>query len=335
MTEQRSTKAANQLLQVSAMPHPASNACPLCGAWDAELIASRARGGVELRSIGCRNCGLLRSDPMPSESDLRTFYEQNYRLTYKGVYRPKRKHIFRAGCLAASRLRALSAYINPGDRVLDVGSGGGEWLYALQQRGVVGLGLELDRSYADFARREYGVAVINGSVEDVAPRDDRYQAVTLFHVLEHVPDPVRVLTRCLALLEPKGRLIVEVPNMASRYQHPQNRFHPAHVIGFTPETLSRSAIKAGGSPIELRMDSFSRNVTAIIERRADPSLAVEVSPPADAIDAIRPCSTSAYFASPSTHYRFALRMVQFGREYFAIRRGSSARDILDAILQAP
>lgn len=271
---------------------------------------------------------------MPSESDIREFYERSYRLNYKGVSTPKPKHIFRAGRLAASRLRALSAYINPGDRILDVGSGGGEWLYVLQQRGVDGLGLELDGNYADFARREYGVNVVHGSVEDATVRDDRFQAVTLFHVLEHVPGPVQVLRRCLALLEPSGHLIVEVPNMASRHQHPLKRFHPAHVIGFTAESLSYAAVRAGGSPIEVRTDAFSRNMTAIVERRADPSRTAETSATADAIEAIRPCSTAAYFASPSTHYRFALRMVQFGREYFAVRRKTSPRDILDAILQA-
>lgn len=44
---------------------------------------------------------------MPAESELRTFYEHNYRLAYKGVHRPKRKHIFRHG-LAASRSASRS-----------------------------------------------------------------------------------------------------------------------------------------------------------------------------------------------------------------------------------
>ncbi len=271
---------------------------------------------------------------MPSEADLKLFYRDEYRLSYKGVLEPKLKHVARGGYLAASRLRALSEHIHAGDRLLDVGSGGGEWLYALQRSGVVATGLEPNRGYAEFARREYDVDVRDGGLEENPLAPGSFEAVTLFHVLEHLRDPVSTLRVCLDLLKPGGRLIVEVPNMASQHQHPHKRFHPAHVVGFTPHSLALAAVYSGGRTLEQRTDAFGRNLVSVIEEDPDPHLGAPARVSNGDLAALRPRGGVRYFVSPTTFYRFGLRMKQFARERAAIWGAPPARHILDSILRS-
>lgn len=312
-----------------------SKPCPLCSSSKAELIATEARDGSELTSVACLGCGLLRSDPIPSESDLRSFYESDYRMSYKGLCEPKPKHVARGGYLAVARFRALSCYIQQSRRVLDIGSGGGEWLYLLKRKGVAATGLDPDPGYAAFARRELCVHVLDGTVNEAAFAPQSFDVVTLFHVLEHLHDPLLVLKRCLAWLTEGGHLIVEVPNLASPHQHPGKRFHRAHLFGFVPDTLALAARKAGGYLLEVRTGPYSRNITAVIEKREG---SPEVERPsreevAKVLAAVRPRTTFRYYASPAAFYRFVLRMTQFVREQATAWRKPRARQILDAILR--
>ena len=103
----------------------ASLPCNLCGAIGATVVGTRSRSGAPLRSVCCVDCGLVRSDPRPVES--RRFYEHDYRLSYKGTLEPKIKHVLRAGQVALDRLAHVRPLLQQRRRVLDVGSGGGEF----------------------------------------------------------------------------------------------------------------------------------------------------------------------------------------------------------------
>lgn len=315
--------------------HRPQKPCPLCASGEAELIATEARDGGKLDSVACLGCGLLRSDPIPSKSELKCFYESDYRVSYKGLREPKPKHVARGGYLAVARFRALSRYIRQSNRVLDVGSGGGEWLYLLKRKGIAATGLDPDPSYGAFARRELYVDVVGGTADEAEFAPQSFQVVTLFHVLEHLRDPVRMLQKCLSWLSEGGYLIVEVPNLASPHQHPRKRFHRAHLFGFVPATLSLAARMAGGYPLEVRTGSYSRNITAII-RKSEPLPKVECLSPeevAEVLAAVKPRTTFGYYASPTALSRFALRMLQFTREQAAAWRKPRARQILDSIMR--
>ena len=315
--------------------HRSLNPCPLCGSREAEPIATEARDGSRLNSIACLGCALLRSDPIPSDSELRGFYESSYRMSYKGVCEPKPRHVARGGYLAVARFRALSRYIRQTDRVLDIGSGGGEWLYLLKRKGVAATGLDPDPGYAAFARRELYVDILDGTVDDAEFAPQSFQVVTLFHVLEHLRDPLGALKKCLGWLSEGGYLVVEVPNLASPHQHPRKRFHQAHLFGFVPATLSLAARKAGGYPLEVRTGRFSRNITAIIGKSASSRGVDSLSPEEvrGVLATVRPRTMFRYHASPATFCRFALRMLQFTREQATAWRKPHARQILDSIMR--
>ncbi len=99
--------------------------------------------------------------------------------------------------------------------VLDVGCGGGLFLQMLAERGrtrVVGLDFSLDA--ANVAWRRAGVPAICATLSRPPVAPGSCAAITMFHVLEHLYDPASYLDAAHQLLQPDGRLILQVPNAA-------------------------------------------------------------------------------------------------------------------------
>jgi hypothetical protein len=109
--------------RIKEQEEPCSIPCNLCGGTEVVHLSNRSRSGKPLRTVICRACGLVWSDPRPH--DTRQFYEEEYRLAYKHTYRPKAKHILRAGKVALSRFEKMKDLLASPKAVLDVGSGGG------------------------------------------------------------------------------------------------------------------------------------------------------------------------------------------------------------------
>ena len=99
--------------------------------------------------------------------------------------------------------------------VLDVGCGGGLFLEMLRRRGHKVAGLDFSLAAAATAWRHHGVPVICGSLSSPPLPKSSCAAITMFHVLEHLYDPAAYLDAAHSLLAADGRLIVQVPNVAS------------------------------------------------------------------------------------------------------------------------
>ncbi len=99
--------------------------------------------------------------------------------------------------------------------LLDVGCGGGLFLRLLRERGFRGIGLDFSREAASTAWRQQGAPALCGLLNAAPLRRDSFACITMFHVLEHLPDPRAFLSAAHELLTAEGRLVVQVPNAAS------------------------------------------------------------------------------------------------------------------------
>jgi SAM-dependent methyltransferase len=97
-------------------------------------------------------------------------------------------------------------------RVLDVGCNSGELLSLFQEAGWEPYGIEASPGPAEYARRRVRGTIWQGPVEDVLPDNLRFDLITASHVLEHLRNPVDVLSRLRGALATDGRLLLEVPN---------------------------------------------------------------------------------------------------------------------------
>jgi 2-polyprenyl-3-methyl-5-hydroxy-6-metoxy-1,4-benzoquinol methylase len=130
-------------------------------------------------------------------------------------------------------------------RLLDVGCGSGHFLARMRTAGWQVVGVEPDPSAAQIARDRLGLPVVVGTLEALDPAEG-FDAITLSHVIEHVPDPVATLRDCWRRLRPGGRLLALTPNV-NGFGHRvfgatwPGLQPPFHLQVFSPSTLALCA----------------------------------------------------------------------------------------------
>lgn len=135
--------------------------CRLCGAeTGSSWFVKDAKSVESLEMFMCGSCALVQQVNLPTDEELRIYYSHNYREDYKSTHKPKPKYVYRAGRAALDRLgRMHKACVPRGETLLDIGAGGGEFVYMAQQAGFVSQGVEPHQGYSEFARDEYGVKI--------------------------------------------------------------------------------------------------------------------------------------------------------------------------------
>lgn len=306
--------------------------CNLCAGGTVSVLSRRSRSGAPLRTVACRGCGLVWSDPRPH--DARRFYEDEYRLAYKRSYQPRPKHVRRAGQVALSRLRKIESWLTGTMRVLDVGCGGGEFAYLLRTMGHDVQAVEPNRGYAEYAAREYGLAITRGFIDDAPLADGGFDLITIWHVLEHTENPGAVLRKLRQALRPDGVLVVEVPNVEAVCQSPRSRFHEAHLYNFNAATLERLAAKTGLQHVSTVLSDDGGNLTAAFRPGADelPSAVCTLPGNHDRVAAIvQHHTTLSHLLTPHPYRRVVQRLARAAAERWAVRGGASGRALLDPL----
>jgi SAM-dependent methyltransferase len=219
-----------------------ATACPSCAGPELSATAFDERRILLGR---CGECGLRWVLDPPTGDEFAALYTS-------GFYEPAPA---RGGRLVgrlhrlnnAIRIRELRG-ITPG-RLLDVGCGKGRFLAAARDAGWEVLGVEFAPASAEAARAAYGIEVAIGDFVEL-PLEGSFDAVTMWHVLEHLPDPFAAVARAAELLRPGGRLVVSVPNIESLQARlgGERWFHldlPRHLMHFTPRSLSALVARTG------------------------------------------------------------------------------------------
>ena len=237
--------------------------CILCRGNDFKLISekdSKSKGKLDV--FVCNTCSMVSQNPIPTEQQLEQYYATEYRQDYKQVFEPKLKHVYRAGSLALNRLGFLSKNNVASGKLLDVGAGGGEFTYVSSQLGFDSTGVEPNIGYSNYARDQYQANVKTGQLADV---DGKFDVITMFHVMEHIPDPVKTFKKLYDLLNEDGSLFIEVPNIESFSQSPDNTFFKAHIHYFSATTLIACASQYF---VSVDLDNSDNNISVLFKRRS-------------------------------------------------------------------
>lgn len=215
--------------------------CQLCGSTDADSITSSdAKSNEKLDIALCKKCGLVQQKKIPTDDELRIYYSHNYRQDYKNTYSPKIKYVRRAGIAAKSRISFLKATINSHNKtLLDIGAGGGEFVYLASINGFNATGIEPNEGYSEFAKKEYSAEIKTMMLDDVESASA--DIVTLFHVFEHMANPKLVISKIYNVLNDDGYLFIEVPNILQKDASPHNIYFKAHLFYYSRYTLISAA----------------------------------------------------------------------------------------------
>ena len=219
----------------------------------------------------CLDCGLYFDNPRPTWGQILEFYSQNDKYDEWLAEENGRDALWRR------RLRLVRRHCSKG-RLLDVGAGIGQFLHFAREYFEVA-GTEISPVACRIAREKYGVDLYQGTLESL-PGGATFDVVTLFHVLEHVPDPRDTLKKCFSLLNPRGVLVVAVPNDVDSILTRRNRMmerlgaekyrvcgklglprlaldgSEIHLSHFTAPVLQRALSNAGLEVVESSLDPF-------------------------------------------------------------------------------
>lgn len=181
-----------------------------------------------------RKFGYRRLHPVPTPGELEFFYKnQYYSLIKKGGRAPELRRLMKGNKAAAAERAWLHSTLYPDichvlnehagkKRVLDIGCGTGEFVNYLKKNGFDGTGIEPSADAINKGRSR-GLKLYNFTLEEFAKKigkknAGRFDAVTLLNVLEHVPDPLKVINTVREMLNPGGVICVKVPNDFSEIQ---------------------------------------------------------------------------------------------------------------------
>lgn len=178
--------------------------CILCGS-KGKIFYQRTNNGDCI--LKCLQCGMLFVNPQPTQEQLEEFYrdfDSGYQLKYKDQVIKRSKKIF-----------DLVQKFRRNGRLLDVGCGYGFFLDIARKNGWQATGLELSPAAADFAKRNLGLQVFIGELAKINLEENYFDLISMQHVLEHLPDPVKILNILKTKLKDGGILLLIVPNASS------------------------------------------------------------------------------------------------------------------------
>lgn len=250
----------------------------LCGKNNDEVIADHDRYGLPLRTVICKECGMIRSNPYYDEATLRKFYQNEYRGLYSGTSDCTEFFFAQQIDIGKEILGNLEKCFEnriefTGMRVFEIGCGAGGILQSFKEKGCDVYGVDYGDKYITFGRAK-GLNVEKGSIDRISTHGNA-DIVILNHVLEHIVGLYSFLEKVRLLLKQDGILYIAVPSInsipewygADVFRYIQN----AHVWYFSETTLVGVIRNAGFDVIA------SDNSSICICKQAERSLPVALA----------------------------------------------------------
>jgi len=220
-------------------------------------------------TVCCNKCGVWSLDPLLKEHEVRTYYPKTYyayqKNTKPGIFWRLRSYMIKTSISMNPihrllrfiiKVPALPSFIKHG-KILDIGCGTGDTLMLFKHIGWDVYGLDIDKSAIQVARTRGLRKVKFGSYKTMDfYRDTNFDAIRLYHVIEHLDNPKELLTLAHTKLKKGGELIIGTPNMNSFVarifrQYWYNLDCPRHLYIFNPKQLTALLEKTGFTNIKI------------------------------------------------------------------------------------
>ena len=241
--------------------------CAICGSVRVPAATHDVRDyvtGDRFTVARCRECGYGVTAPRPPSLD------RYYPARYRG-FNPLAAMVLRR--LYRRRVDGWVRRLPRPGVALEIGSGTGWMLKALRDHGWRAVGSERDIDAARIAQRRSGAPMFVGGL-DALRREPFLDLVVLFHVLEHLPDPIPVIRGLAAVVKPGGTLVLGLPNGASwqcRFagRHWMHLDVPRHLVHFTPDSIERALVSSGFRVTEFAFTSFEHDPLGWVQGTLD------------------------------------------------------------------
>ncbi|EHQ36852.1 class I SAM-dependent methyltransferase [Methanoplanus limicola] len=226
--------------------------CILCKNKDLSIISQRLRGGPGIVYY-CDKCkiGILKE----RKDDSKLFYDEEYRKRFGPDIETTSNYddIFNSYVnYQENRLKLLKPLINSNMRLLEVGCSTGHFIYNIKPFLKDVIGVDYDSRAAEFASKVCNCKTYGCDLKDSGLEKKSFDIVCALQTLEHVDEPIEFLKLLKSYIKPKGKIVIEVPNLLdpllslfNNEQYHNFYFHEAHTFYFTPDSFMQVMRAAG------------------------------------------------------------------------------------------
>jgi 2-polyprenyl-3-methyl-5-hydroxy-6-metoxy-1,4-benzoquinol methylase len=241
--------------------------CPVCES-DQIVISSEIKdhflSGEIFQLTQCSKCGFLFTNPRPEKSRLGKYYQSEDYFSHSKKKKGLITFLYDTikNYSLKKKFHLINQYKNNGT-ILDIGCATGEFLHYFKTRGWITFGIEPAEDPRKYAIENYYLDV--RPEEAIGEFEEKsFDVISMWHVLEHVPDLKDRIKQIKRLLKNDGLLVIALPNYLSwDGQYYQNYWAgydvPRHLYHFTEKTISTLLEKFGFSmfkKVPLKFDSF-------------------------------------------------------------------------------
>ncbi len=220
--------------------------------------------GVHPPIVECTNCGLLFTNPRPTPESIAANYTNVEDQTYLDAEAARFATFKR-------RLQWLEEHsgVGTGRRILDIGAYTGVFVEVAAQAGWDAYGLEPSH-WAVLQAQQLDRQVMQGLIQQHPFEAASFDAITMWDVIEHVPDPVEVLREAYQLLKPGAWIAVHTMDTHSRFAKLMGSRWPwlmeMHIVYFTRKTLKETIEAAGFEVHEVKAEGRYLQLQYLVSR---------------------------------------------------------------------
>ncbi len=221
--------------------------CPVCGKTEFRnklVVEDKTVSHESFAIVQCANCGFQFTNPRPCAAEIGRYYESDDYVSHNSAAVGLVNQAYKIARLFTMRRKVglLNKRAPRRGQLLDYGCGTGHFLAVAKSAGWQVAGFEPNARARDEASTRLGQPIGQESLALFQPGS--FDAITLWHVLEHVHDLNETLAQLVALLKPDGVLLIAVPNVESLdAQHYRELWAaydvPRHLYHFAPKTMTQ------------------------------------------------------------------------------------------------
>ena len=221
--------------------------CPVCGSADIHFALSAkdytvSNGSFEI--FACNDCSLRFTQDVPDAESIGDYYKSENYISHTNTSKGFINQLYQSVRSKTMKQKAAIITNQTGKQkgaLLDIGCGTGTFLHTMQQTGWDVTGLEPDADARKNALDLYGIHAKQPDELFSLP-EKSFDAITMWHVLEHVHTLQEYVEQIKKLLKPGGKIIVAVPNYTSKDEKIYQQYWaaydvPRHLYHFSPKAM--------------------------------------------------------------------------------------------------
>ena len=231
--------------------------CSLCKNTQLRIISKKVRDSKKHKIIECIKCGLIQLNPLPNHTELSEFYDKDRQAKNAGINFNIATMEKKAYEDTKRRVKLVQNIAKRRDKILEIGSGHGFFLKGMLNLGFNVTGIEISKQRREITKKILGINVLDVNLNENKEILGKFDIILLFHVLEHVAEPIKFLKNIKTMLTKNGKIIIEVPNVEDHQVFLNEAYNAwywqkAHLSYFSPDTLRLVLQKAKFKNISIK-----------------------------------------------------------------------------------